>query len=87
MLPGKFAGPGAPISGDNVGMPYLDPSSVIEAVARDPQLRAFVGHGRIETIPARQSRRRLLLDNIAQLFQLSVTPQQFATNMNQVIGQ
>jgi raffinose/stachyose/melibiose transport system substrate-binding protein len=28
-----------------------------------------------------------LLDNIAQLFQLSVTPQQFATNMNQVIGQ
>jgi raffinose/stachyose/melibiose transport system substrate-binding protein len=28
-----------------------------------------------------------LLDNIAQLFQLSVSPQQFADNMNQVIGQ
>jgi raffinose/stachyose/melibiose transport system substrate-binding protein len=28
-----------------------------------------------------------LLDNIAQLFQLSISPQQFATNMNQVIGQ
>jgi raffinose/stachyose/melibiose transport system substrate-binding protein len=28
-----------------------------------------------------------LLDNIAKLFQLSITPQQFATNMNQVIGQ
>jgi len=28
-----------------------------------------------------------LLDNIAQLFQLSITPQQYATNMNQVIGQ
>jgi len=28
-----------------------------------------------------------LLDNIAQLFQLSITPQQFATNLNQVIGQ
>ncbi|HKG52344.1 MAG TPA: extracellular solute-binding protein [Actinomycetales bacterium] len=27
-----------------------------------------------------------LLDNIAQLFQLSITPQQFASNMNQVIG-
>ncbi len=27
-----------------------------------------------------------LLDNIAKLFQLSVSPQQFATNMNQVIG-
>ena len=28
-----------------------------------------------------------LLDNIAKLFQLSITPQQYATNMNQVIGQ
>jgi raffinose/stachyose/melibiose transport system substrate-binding protein len=27
-----------------------------------------------------------LLDNISKLFQLSVTPQQFATNMNAVIG-
>jgi raffinose/stachyose/melibiose transport system substrate-binding protein len=27
-----------------------------------------------------------LLDNIAQLFQLSISPQQFASNMNQVIG-
>ncbi len=29
----------------------------------------------------------VLLDNIAKLFQLSITPQQFATNMNAVIGQ
>jgi raffinose/stachyose/melibiose transport system substrate-binding protein len=29
----------------------------------------------------------VLLDNIAKLFQLSISPQQFATNMNQVIGQ
>ena len=28
-----------------------------------------------------------LLDNISQLFQLSVTPQQFADSMNGVIGQ
>jgi raffinose/stachyose/melibiose transport system substrate-binding protein len=28
-----------------------------------------------------------LLDNIAKLFQLSISPQQFASNMNQVIGQ
>jgi raffinose/stachyose/melibiose transport system substrate-binding protein len=27
-----------------------------------------------------------LLDNIARLFQLSVTPQQFASNMNAVLG-
>lgn len=54
---------------DNVVMPDLDPESVIEAVARDPLLRAFIGHGRIEAIPARQSRRRLLLDKIAQAFE------------------
>ncbi|GIH67972.1 extracellular solute-binding protein [Sphaerimonospora thailandensis] len=29
----------------------------------------------------------VLLDNIAKLFQLSISPQQFATNMNAVIGQ
>ena len=29
----------------------------------------------------------VLLDNIAKLFQLSITPEQFATNMNAVIGQ
>jgi raffinose/stachyose/melibiose transport system substrate-binding protein len=28
-----------------------------------------------------------LLDNIAKLFQLSISPQQFADNMNAVIGQ
>jgi len=28
-----------------------------------------------------------LLDNVAKLFQLSITPQQFATNLNAVIGQ
>ena len=28
-----------------------------------------------------------LLDNIVKLFQLSVSPQQFADNMNAVIGQ
>ena len=27
-----------------------------------------------------------LLDNIAKLFQLSISPQQFADNMNEVIG-
>ena len=27
-----------------------------------------------------------LLDNIAKLFQLSITPQQWATNMNATIG-
>jgi hypothetical protein len=53
-------------------MPELDPAAVIDAVARDQQLRAFLSHGRIETLPARQSRRRLLLDKIAQAFEPGV---------------
>ena len=56
----------------NVGMPELDPAGVIEAVARDPRLRAFTSHGRIENLPARQARRRLLLDKIAQAFEPGV---------------
>jgi raffinose/stachyose/melibiose transport system substrate-binding protein len=28
----------------------------------------------------------VLLDNIAKLFQLSISPQQYADNMNKVIG-
>ena len=55
--------------GDNVVMPDLDPAPVLDAVACDPRLRVFLGQGKIETIPARQSRRRLLLDVIAQAFE------------------
>ena len=53
-------------------MPDLDPASVIEAIAADQRLRVFVRKGRIETMPARQSRRRLLLDKIAQGFEPGV---------------
>jgi hypothetical protein len=56
----------------NVLVPELCPAAVIEAVARDPRLRAFTGHGRIETLPARQARRHLLLDKIAQAFEPGV---------------
>jgi hypothetical protein len=51
----------------------LDPAPILDAVARDPRLRPFLGHGRVETIPARQSRRRLLLDAIAQAFEPGVS--------------
>ncbi len=47
----------------------LDPAAVIGAVASDPRLRPFTSHGRIETLPARQARRHLLLDKIAQAFE------------------
>lgn len=53
-------------------MPELDPAPVLDAVARDPRLRVFLGHGRIETLPAKQSRRRLLLDQVAQAFEPGV---------------
>jgi hypothetical protein len=53
-------------------MPELDPAAVIEAVTRDPRLRTFTGHGCIETLPARQARRHLLLDKIAQGFEPGV---------------
>src|SRR5215472_15347497 len=53
-------------------MPDLDPASVIDAIAADEQLRVFVKKGRIEAMPARQSRRRLLLDKIAQGFEPGV---------------
>ncbi len=53
-------------------MTELDPVAVLEAVTRDPRLRAFTGHGRIETLPARQARRHLLLDTIAQAFEPGV---------------
>jgi hypothetical protein len=56
----------------NADMPELDPEAVIEAVTRDPRLRAFTGHGRIEALPARQARRHLLLDKIAQAFEPGV---------------
>jgi len=53
-------------------MPDLDPAPILDALASDPRLRVFLGHGRIETIPAKHSRRRLLLDQIAQAFEPGV---------------
>ena len=57
-------------------MDDLDPMPVIDAVSRDPRLRVFVGDGRIQTIPSRLSRRRLLLDVIAQAFEPGVRYQE-----------
>jgi hypothetical protein len=53
-------------------MPDLDPAAIIEAIAADQRLRVFLRRGRIETMPARQARRRLLLDQIAQGFEPGV---------------
>jgi hypothetical protein len=53
-------------------MPDLDATAVLGALARDPRLRVFLGGDRIETIPAKQSRRRLMLERIAQAFEPGV---------------
>jgi len=66
---------------DNVVMPDLDPVPVIDAVVRDPRLRVFTGHGKIETMPARQARRRLLLDAIAQAFEPGVRYPEQSVNL------
>ena len=50
-------------------MADLDPAPVIEALAGDPRLRVFVRHGSIAALPAKRSRRLLLLDAIAQGFE------------------
>jgi hypothetical protein len=53
-------------------MTELDPDAVLEAVARDVRLRAFVRDGEIAIMPARQSRRRLLLNEVARAFEPGV---------------
>jgi hypothetical protein len=53
-------------------MSELDPASVLAAVASDPRLRAFVRHGEIAVMPARQAKRRLLLDEVARAFEPGV---------------
>jgi hypothetical protein len=57
---------------DNVVMTELDPVPVLEAMAGDPRLRVFIGDGRIQALPAKQSRRLLLLDKVAQAFEPGV---------------
>jgi hypothetical protein len=59
-------------SGQNGSMTELNPDAVIEAVAKDVRLRAFVRDGEIATMPARQARRRLLLNEVARAFEPGV---------------
>jgi hypothetical protein len=47
-------------------MTDLDPPAVIRLITDDQRLRAFIKNGRVETMPAKKARRRLLLDKIAQ---------------------
>jgi hypothetical protein len=50
-------------------MTACSPEAVLNALARHHQLRGYLYRGRIQTMPARRSRRRLLLDEVAQVFE------------------
>ena len=41
-------------------------------MTEEPRLRVFVGDGRIQALPAKQSRRLMLLEKIAQAFEPGV---------------
>jgi hypothetical protein len=69
---------------DNGVMADLDPASVLEAIAADQQLRVFIRNGKIVTMPAKRSRRRLLLDKIAQGFEPGVRYQE--RHVSQFLG-
>ena len=47
--------------------PYV--AGVLDALARDSRLSGFLRDGRIESMPAKRSRRLLLLGEVAQAFE------------------
>jgi hypothetical protein len=53
-------------------MPDPAVSCVLDALARDSRLTGFLRDGSIETLPAKRSRRLLLLGEIAQAFEPGV---------------
>ena len=62
--------------------PYI--AGVVDALARDSRLSGFLRDGRIEAMPAKRSRRRLLLDEVAQAFEPGVRYPERA--VNRVLG-
>jgi len=59
-------------------------SHVLNSLARDARLSGFLRDGRIEVMPAKRSRRLLLLDEIAQAFEPGVRYPERA--VNQALG-
>ncbi len=59
-------------------------TSVLDALARDARLSVFLRGGRIEAMPAKRSRRLLLLGEVAQAFEPGVRyPER---EVNRVLG-
>ena len=63
----KNASPGRPLPGYECQVMDHDRGTLLT----DPpeQLRAYIRDGRITTVPAKRTRRRLLLDQVAQAFE------------------
>jgi hypothetical protein len=59
-------------AGNNRAVSDLDPAGVLDTLASHPGLRAFVRDRMVATMPAKLSRRRLLLDAVAQAFEPGV---------------
>jgi hypothetical protein len=55
--------------GHNHLVPDLYPNAVIAALASDPKLAVFLRDDRIAAMPAKMSRRRDMLDVVAQAFE------------------
>jgi raffinose/stachyose/melibiose transport system substrate-binding protein len=80
---------------DTGGVPIVNGSESKISSSKDPEFLKFVYDTASNAKVFAQSwdqalsptAAEKLLDNIAKLFQLSITPQQYAANMNQVIGQ
>jgi len=53
------------------------------ALSEDAVLRTFMPNGRITTLPAKRSRRLVLLDHIAQLFDVGVRYRE--TEVNRIL--
>jgi hypothetical protein len=53
-------------------MTEASPAEVLTALADNVQLRGFLRDGRIDAIPAKRSRRLLLLAEVAQVFEPGV---------------
>src|ERR1700689_4523927 len=50
-------------------MPGQSPQAVLEMLAGNHQLSGFVDHGRLRALPSKRSKRLMLLDTMAQVFE------------------
>lgn len=61
-------------------MAEAKPAEVLDALARDARLRGYLRDGKIDAMPAKQSRRRQLLAEVVQVFEPGVRYPERAVN-------